>query len=425
MQLRDIIAEVSNMFYKDDHWIVMTFWNSLFIAFFLLPLGINLPSPFFIASIVFGVGMIFKFQKKFVLEKSVLLFPAYFVILTLGLIYSADFASGLDLVQRSISLLVFPIIFMFVKEDAATVRRLFDFLLIGLIVSFFVNVSFATNRLVSYVFENESVDGFFSLIEIVLHEWKYFFIGSAFSRSVNSNYISIYILLVLSYYLKNELRSRMQFLVIVLLFLYLFLLSSIAAYLILAVMSILLIFDIVDKGKKYTMIIVFIMGTFLFLNNPRISGFYSQIKNYSAIVDDGVTASEKSRLLAWKASVMLIEKAPLMGYGTGDGNDVLFKKYKELGYFHNHKNRYNSHNQFLQTYLQIGFIGCGILVSIFVLLCLRMRRSRNEFSVFLILFVSLLFESMLVRFNGIVFFSIIIPLLLKRRSILSSRIIRN
>ena len=151
MQLEDIIAKVNSMFYKEDDWIVMTFWNSLFIAFFLLPLGINLPSPFFIASMVFGLVMMFRFRKKFVLEKSALLFPMYFVMLVFGLIYSENLTSGLDLVQRSISLLLFPVIFMFVKEDAATVRRLFDFLLIGLIVSFFANVVMAAQSIIALV----------------------------------------------------------------------------------------------------------------------------------------------------------------------------------------------------------------------------------------------------------------------------------
>lgn len=413
------------MFYKDDHWVVMTFWNSLYIAFFLLPLGINLPTPFFIISILFGIGMMFRFQNRFVLDKSVLLFPLYFIVMSFGLIYTDNIFDGMSLLQRSLSLLLFPLIFLFVKEDAATVKRLFDFLLAGLILSFFVNVCSATENLIGYVIHEKEITEVFSFIEIVSKDWYHFFVGSTFSKSVNSNYVSIYILLVLSYYLKKKLQSRLQLMIILLLFLYLFLLASIAAYLIMSIMSLLLIFKIVDKGKKYTMLIVFLMGVVLFLSNPRISQFYHRFKDYNATVNYQETSSEKSRLLAWNASMKLIKEAPVFGYGIGDAKDVLMKKYKELGYTPNHQNKYNAHNQFLQTYLQTGILGFGVLVSIFVLLAIRMKRSRNELSVFLILFISLLFESMLVRFNGIVFFSIVLPLLLKKRSILSSRIIRN
>ncbi|WP_103069027.1 O-antigen ligase family protein [Aquimarina sediminis] len=415
------------MFYKEDHWVVMTFWNSLYIAFFLLPLGINLPTPFFIVSIVFGIGMMFRPQNKFVLDKSVLLFPLYFILMSFSLIYTDNLFDGLSLLQRSLSLLLFPIIFLFVKEDAATVKRLFDFLLVGLIVSFFINVFNATNNLLWYVLDQQETTGLLSFLEKISNERYRFFSGSEFSKLVNSNYVSIYILLVLSYYLKNRLESSGQVIVLVILFLYLFILASIAAYLILAIMSILLIFDIADKGKKYIMLIVFLMGAILFLNNPRVSHFYYRIKDFCKTVDykSESTASEKSKLLAWDASIKLIKKAPVLGYGVGDANEALMAEYNELNYRLNHQNKYNSHNQFLQTYLQTGIMGFCILVAIFVLLAMRMKRSRNEFSVFLIFFISLLFESMLVRFNGIVFFSIVIPLLLKKRSILSSRIIRN
>src|SRR5690606_6633928 len=94
--------------------------------------------------------------------------------------------------------------------------------------------------------------------------------------------------------------------------------------------------------------------------------------------------------------------------------------------YQNHvKHRYNAHSQFLQTWLETGIVGIFILLFIFTWLAFYMRRSSNEFAVFLALFIALVFESMLVRFNGIVFFSIIVPLLLKKKSILSSRIIRN
>ncbi len=425
MQFGNILAQAANMFYKDDHWVIMTFWNSLYVAFLLMPLGINLPTPFFIISIIFGIGMMLRPQRKFVLDKSVLLFPLYFMIMALSLIYTDDLVSGLNLVQRSLSLLLFPVIFLFVKEDASTVKRIFDFLLVGLLIAFVISIFNSANDLLRYlVNKNQTIDTFTFLQGILTH-WDQFFVGSVLSRSVNGNYISIYILLVLSYYLKKKVQSRLRLVIVTILFLYLFLLASFSAYFILAIMSLLLIFDITNKERKYTMIIVFIMGVILFLGNPRVTDFYERVKDFDNREDYETTTIEKSRILAWDASFKLIKEAPIFGYGVGDANDILMKKYKELGYMPNHKNKFNAHNQFLQTYLQTGFIGFGILLTIFIVLGMRMKRSRNEFSVFLILFVSLLFESMLVRFNGIVFFSIVIPLLLKKRSILSSRIIRN
>ncbi|WP_378180276.1 O-antigen ligase family protein [Aquimarina sp. SS2-1] len=417
------------MFYKHDDLVLTIFWNSLYIAFLLLPLGINLPTPFFIVSIALGLINIFKSGKKFDMDnKIVLLFPLYFVITSISLVYTDNILDGFNLIQRSLSLLVFPLIFLFVKEDASTVRKLFDFLLLGLIVSFFINFSMAMYNVViiikgEFTFEI-SINNLTIFIDALMSGWNYF-IGDEFSKLINPSYLSLYILLVLSYYLKKRLDTALRTFIVVILFLYLFLLASIAAYLILMIMSLLLIFSIKDQSRKHIMYIMFLLGLVVFLNNPRVFDFYSKVKDFGSTIEHVNSTSEKARLLSWSASFELIEEAPLFGYGIGDANDVLVKKYKELGYRYNFENQYNAHNQFLQTFLQTGILGFGTLISIFMVLAIRMKRSRNEFSVFIILFISLVFESMLVRFNGIVFFSVVIPLLLKKRSILSSRIIRN
>ena len=427
MRLTKSISELKEMFYKDENnnLVLNIFWNSLYIAFFLLPLDINFPTPFFIVSIIFGCINIFKSPKKYVSEnKMLLLFPLYFIVITLSLIYTENLSDGVALVQRSLTLLLFPVIFLFVKEDALSVRKLFDFLLLGLIVSFFINLSFAVNdSLLAAKTDNAleaSVSQFSLWIGALINGWDYF-IGSEFSRLVSPSYVSLYILLVLSFYLKKKLNSRLKFLVVIILFLYLYLLASSAAYFILMIMSLLLIFNITERSKKYSMLIIFVLGTIVFLKNPRIFEF----EESGNPGDYNATISENARLLSWNASLEAIKEAPFFGYGIGDANDVLTRKYRELNYQENYDKQYNSHNQFFQTWMQTGVLGIGILITIIILLAIQMRRSRNEFSVFLILFISLLFESMLVRFNGIVFFSIIVPLLLKKRSILGSRIIRN
>ncbi|MHA7059263.1 O-antigen ligase family protein [Aquimarina sp. M1] len=418
------------MFYKHDGDLARTiFWNSLYIAFLLLPLGINLPTPFFIISILLGLINIFKSGKKFDSgNKIVLLFPLYFVMMLISLLYTENISDGYDLIQRSLSLLLFPLIFLYVKEDASTVRKLFDFLLLGLVISFFLNFSIAIYNVMAIIkggFSFEISMGDLSVfIDALTNGWNYF-VGDEFSKLINPSYLSLYILLVLSYYLKKRLDTSLRTFLVVILFLYIFLLASIAAYLTLIIMSLLLIFDIKNKSRKHTMFIMFFLGLLIFLNNPRVFDFYSKVRAFGNTTEHANSTSERARLLSWSASLELIKEAPILGYGIGDANDVLIKRYKKLGYTFNFENTYNAHNQFLQTFLQTGVLGFGALVSIFILLAVRMRRSPNEFSVFLILFISLIFESMLVRFNGIVFFSIVIPLLLKKRSILSSTIIRN
>lgn len=430
MHIKNSILKVLRFFYTDTSNIrLLIFWNSLFVAFFLLPLGINIPTPFFIVAMLLGIINIFYTKKKISKENRIILaFPVYFIALCLSLTYTIQFQEGVDLIIRSLSLFFFPIIFLYVKEDAATVKRLFDFLLVGILLSFFINLSFGLSSCYEVVTSKVIIgNDFEETISTFLYGLRLggeYLIGTEFSKMVNPNYISLYILLVLSYYLKNRVTTKLQAFVLVILFLYLFLLASRAAYLILFFMCLILVWGIKENSKRYIMTIMMLLGTMLFINNSRVFNSY---KEYRKPVGEEVsnTTIEKTRLLTWYATWQLIKESPFLGYGAGDANTVLIEKYKELNYIKNYHNRYNAHNQFLQTYLQSGLLGFGILLYIFVMLGVRLQRSKNEFLVFVVLTISVLFESMLVRFNGIVFLSIIIPLLLKERSILSSRIIRN
>jgi len=168
------------MFYKRDGDLVLAiFWNSLYIAFLLLPLGINLPTPFFIISIILGIINSIKSGRKFELDnKIVLLLPAYFLVMSFSLLYTENISDGLNLLQRSLSLFLFPLIFLFVKEDASTVRKLFDFLLLGLIISFFINFSFAIYKAVSIIkggFTLEiSMNDLTTFFDALINGWNFY-----------------------------------------------------------------------------------------------------------------------------------------------------------------------------------------------------------------------------------------------------------
>ncbi|WP_417444265.1 O-antigen ligase family protein [Joostella sp.] len=417
------IKKIKALFYQDEgsNLLQLIFWNSLYIAFFFLPIDINIPTPFFIVAIISGCINIFKGTKKYESKNKVLLlFPIYFLVLAISLFYTQNQSDGWHLIERSLTLFLFPIIFLFLKEDALSVRKLFDFLLFGLVVSFFINLGFIVYDSFLIIDQLPSEVSFWKRFSIM---WK-LCMHVQFSSLINPGYVSLYILLVLSNYLKNELNSISRLLTVIILFTYLFLLASKAAYITLFLMSILLIIKVKDAKKKNLLIIILTLATIVFVGNPRIikvdnNSYSKEVLNVNPMI------SWESRLLSWKAAVNAIEEAPFFGYGIGDAHDALIAKYRDLGYFENYENRYNAHNQFLETWLQTGVLGVFILMAIFTYLALYTRRSFNDFSVFIALFLALLFESMLVRFNGIVFFSIVVPLLLKERSILSSRVIRN
>src|SRR5690606_20136226 len=144
--------------------------------------------------------------------------------------WSSDVCSS-DLI-RSLSLLLFPILFLFVKEDASSVRKLFDFLLYGLVISFFMN-------LISVVYDvvKVAVTMEMPLWDRISTCWE-MFMNEQFSSLINPSYVSLYILLVLSYYLKKELNTIWRFFAVLILFVYLFLLVNEAAYYTIFIMSV-------------------------------------------------------------------------------------------------------------------------------------------------------------------------------------------
>src|SRR5690606_11760501 len=147
---------------------------------------------------------------------------------------------GFDLVIRSLSLLLFPILFLFVKEDASSVRKLFDFLLYGLVFSFFMNLFSVVYEVINSAVITDVP--FWNRISIY---WE-LFMNEQFSALINPSYVSLYILLVLSYYLKKELNSVWRLLTVLVLFVYLLLLASEAAYYTLFIMAVLLVWKVKD-----------------------------------------------------------------------------------------------------------------------------------------------------------------------------------
>ncbi len=72
----------------------------------------------------------------------------------------------------------------------------------------------------------------------------------------------------------------------------------------------------------------------------------------------------------WDAATELIADAPPWGYGLGDVDSLLINKYEALDYCKPYGERYNAHNQYIQTLLAIGWPGLLVFLSM-IFLALR------------------------------------------------------
>lgn len=389
------------------------------VGFFLLPLGINPSTPFFIAAIILGIVQIFRTRTCNRRDLVFLSYPILIVIMFISLSYSTNVSEGLNRLERSLPLLFFPLVLMFIKEDKVIVLKLFKALLFGILISLCINLYLAFSNSITIengqmVFDSSVATGY-SFMESFRHGGSHF-IGGEFSQLIHPSYLALYILSTAVFFYNKKL-GRAKFIVYTILFLYLFLLASRGAFVIMLVLLVLYVFaEGTLRQKMVKGVLLVFLGIAMFNLNPRIKIFYERLVDFTQKKNFNYTTSEQSRILIYQSSWQLVTDAPLFGYGVGDANDKLQEVYLSSGYLKNSEDKYNAHNQYFQTMLQTGAIGLGFLLLPFLTLLYR-TRNVQMFSMIVVLGGSLLFESMFVRYNGILFYAIIIPFLLREKQV--------
>jgi len=114
--------------------------------------------------------------------------------------------------------------------------------------------------------------------------------------------------------------------------------------------------------------------------------------------------SSASRMIMWTTSLQLFSEHPFVGVGTGDVRDALDQRNEELGNLGVVEHSLNSHNQYLNTGVQLGLVGLLPMFFAFLTSFAIAIRKRN-----LILFITtstfvltMLFESFLETQAGLI-----------------------
>ena len=118
--------------------------------------------------------------------------------------------------------------------------------------------------------------------------------------------------------------------------------------------------------------------------------------------------STNIRINLWKNSLELIKQNPLLGVGTGDLKDELYRLYSENNYQYGMLKKPSPHNQFLHTSVILGFTGLLFLCAyLFIPLFLAFKNRYWLYVFFLIIIiVNCITESILEREAGILLFVI-------------------
>ena len=124
-------------------------------------------------------------------------------------------------------------------------------------------------------------------------------------------------------------------------------------------------------------------------------------------IENNTSESTAERLLIWKSSLSIIKHNFLFGVGTGDVKDRLMAEYKKRYISNAYLHRLNAHNQYFQTFIAIGFFGFIILIVSLVFPAFVSIKNRNILYLLFLFLISFnfLFESMLERQAGVVFYA--------------------
>lgn len=164
------------------------------------------------------------------------------------------------------------------------------------------------------------------------------------------------------------------------------------------------------KKRKHIVALIFlsvVTTSCIFLINPRTRKIVDRLSNTEFVLNREANNSFETRLLVWDASLNVISKSPIFGVGASNAYGVLKDEYKLKRYVIPYRNRLNSHNQFLQIWIELGVVG---LILIFGMCIELARANNNKLLNYILLFLFLgnfLFESFFNRYSGLIIFTFI------------------
>lgn len=380
---------------------VNTFYNYIAIFFFFTSLFIGGKLVVWSLALIFAQLIYELYRNKIHFKNSTsnILLIAFYLWHIVSITYSLNKDVAIFDLEVKLSLFIFPLIWLFVKDTVFFYKTLINNLYIS--SSFLVSSYLMILSLHAY-FTTDSLPRYTDF-SILLHPSYYaLYLGL-------SIIITIYSLIKA----KNKLLITAYLFAIILFLINIYLSESksgyIATLLILVYTALYLGFK---KSKLVTIIsvlLIFIGLLFIFNNNPRFQTAFNVLNKYEEVLDNprSKNSSTSMRILAWNASSKIISNNIILGVGAGDIKSELNNKYKELNYEYLIKYNLNAHNQFLETWLGQGLIGLILLLLVFIIPFIKAIKNKDFIlqGFLIIVFINFLVESMLNTQAGVIFFA--------------------
>jgi O-antigen ligase len=335
-----------------------------------------------------------------------------YLIYCIGMLYTQDLAYGLQDLQIKLPLLVLPILMLFLPKSLLAKDKLWSYasaFMAGLILIMLCCV----------------VKGFakaFSGETFNIQPLTYAALSGKLGVSPAYMALAITISILLLYKkpiakifnITPLLAKIIRICVFGFLVLFLIFLKSKAGWLCFYFTNLSLIIDLIIKRKMIRFIgfvivllgIIFIVANFNILSD-RYKAFIVQKHNHSETFNNSIS---ERQIIYSHYPELFVQNLPF-GVGTGDTrgemSDCLIKRFGVENIF------LNAHNQFLQTAIAIGTPGLLTLLWLYLIFVIKFWNKQQWWliSIVAICGISMLFESMLERQQGVFYFVFVICLL--------------
>jgi len=317
--------------------------------------------------------------------------------------------------EYKMALVLFPTVFSFQPKNKISLRIPALFMIVA---TFIVSITGLISALLTFA-ETGNVTSLLSTSFSFIHHPTYLSVFAAFCCAT----LIFGLKSKWSYFTKTN---------VLVLFLFFFavqiLCVSLAGVLFVLGYLIYLTFSTIKKKLSTSMFIGFVCAIFVALFSvvkftPEIGdqmvNSFGYLTEYMEDPDEFIRSKQtyvggsETRLILWTAAFKVANENPF-GVGTGNVDDAMTEMLNRIGQSNMAVRKLNPHNQYFQTAVEVGVIGLIVLLAIFFLGFYYAIKNRNELLLFVLISLAFncLFESMLQRQSGIVFFTFWICLLI-------------
>ena len=352
----------------------------------------------------------------------ILPFVLFFGIHLIGLLYSQNLHAGLFEIEKKMTFIALPLIS---ASGKPLDQSFFDFLKKSFVYScallIVCSLSYATfhyfHSSPALNFDSQTLEHFHLFNPSASPLWEYFsYIQVGSWMDLHPAYFSLHIIFCLLILLERIMdQNKVSNESIALILLFTFFLALLASRMAILSFIIILVYFIVNQFQKrkwvpniLTLGCVLIVFAGLIWLNPVSRFRVIQEPNATGLkIHQQVTRwnSVNLRLLEWQASWNTVKKSWLTGVGTGDRQDALKGYYASFNTSTMNMD-FDSHNQYIQTIMELGMVGFTSLLVCFFLAAFRSEHSILYLSFILLFSLMCLTECMLARQKGIVFFTL-------------------